>query len=286
MPTDYAIRVNGVTKRYGDVHALAGIDLEIANGECFSLLGPNGAGKTTATEILEGYRKRDSGTATVLGVDPQSGGRQWKSRIGIVLQTARDLGDLNVLESIRHFASYYPNPADAEETAVAVGLDEKLNARIGQLSGGQRRRLDVALGIIGQPEVLFLDEPTTGFDPQARRTFWTLIESLKAKGTTIMLTTHYLDEAEHLADRVAIIASGRVLACDTPENLGGRQTGRARVSWHADGSMKSEETSTPTQLVTELATQFDGEIPELSVERPSLEDVYLRMIAEDEKERS
>lgn len=286
MTTDYAIRVNGVTKRYGDTLALAGIDLDIGNGECFSLLGPNGAGKTTATEILEGYRKRDSGSASVLGVDPQTGGRGWKSRIGIVLQTARDLGDLNVLESIQHFAAYYPNPADPEETAVAVGLDEKLTARVGQLSGGQRRRLDVALGIIGQPEVLFLDEPTTGFDPQARRTFWTLIEALKAKGTTIMLTTHYLDEAEHLADRVAVIAHGRVLACDTPDNLGGRQTGQARVSWLAEGAVKSVETATPTQVVTDLAAQFGGEIPELAVERPSLEDTYLRMIADDEKERS
>ncbi len=281
VTTDYAIRVNGLTKSYGDVRALQGVNLEVRHGECFALLGPNGAGKTVTTEILEGYRRRDGGTADVLGVDPQHGDRHWKARIGIVLQTARDLGELKVDEAVRHFASYYPDPADPDDVVEAVGLTEKRDAGIGKLSGGQRRRLDVALGIIGRPEVLFLDEPTTGFDPEARRHFWELIHSLKESGTTILLTTHYLDEAEHLADRVAIINRGRVLACDSPDQLGGRQAGTAEVNWLEDGRLRSERTATPTRLVAELSKRFDGEIPELSVLRPSLEDVYLRLTAED-----
>ncbi|MDP3972203.1 MAG: ABC transporter ATP-binding protein [Candidatus Nanopelagicales bacterium] len=280
MTVDYAIRANGLTKSYGDVLALRGVDLEVKAGECFALLGPNGAGKTVTTEILEGYRRRDGGTADVLGIDPQHGDRHWKSRIGIVLQTARDLGELKVAEAVRHFASYYPNPADPDEVIDSVGLTEKHDSGVGKLSGGQRRRLDVALGIIGQPEVLFLDEPTTGFDPEARRHFWALINLLKESGTTIMLTTHYLDEAEHLADRVAVINRGRVLACDTPEQLGGRQMGSAEVSWLQDGTLRSQLTETPTRLVAELSERFGGEIPELSVLRPSLEDVYLRLVTD------
>lgn len=280
MTADYAIRASGLTKSYGDVRALQGVDLEVKSGECFALLGPNGAGKTVTTEILEGYRRRDGGTAEVLGVDPQHGDRHWKSRIGIVLQTARDLGELKVAEAVRHFASYYANPADPDKVIDSVGLTEKHDAGVGKLSGGQRRRLDVALGIIGRPEVLFLDEPTTGFDPEARRHFWALITSLKESGTTIMLTTHYLDEAEHLADRVAVINRGRVLACDTPEQLGGRQMGSAEVSWLQDGTLRSQLTETPTRLVAELSDRFGGEIPELSVLRPSLEDVYLRLVTD------
>lgn len=279
MTSDVAISVAGLSKSYGDFQALRNVDLVISHGECFSLLGPNGAGKTTCTEILEGYRKRSSGEVTVLGVDPARGDRAWRSRLGIVLQTARDLADISVTEAVRHFAGYFPEHRDVDEVIEAVGLAEKRNARNGQLSGGQRRRLDVALGIIGKPEVLFLDEPTTGFDPEARRNFWQLIEGLKAEGTTIMLTTHYLDEAEHLADRVAVIAAGEVLACDTPENLGGRQTGKARVTWLEDGAIRTEETATPTALVSELAARLGGEIPELAVERPSLEDVYLNMVS-------
>lgn len=273
-----AIEVKALTKSYGDVAALRGVDLSIAYGECFALLGPNGAGKTVTTEILEGYRKRDSGTVEVLGQDPQHGGRAWKSKIGIVLQTARDLGELKVMEAVQHFAGYYATSREPTEVVESVGLSGKADSKVGQLSGGQRRRLDVALGILGRPEVLFLDEPTTGFDPQARRQFWELIEGLKADGTTILLTTHYLEEAEELADRVAIIAAGRVLACDTPEQLGGRSTGLAHVSWLEDTTVKTEQTTTPTALITQLAARFDGEIPELSVERPTLEDVYLAMI--------
>lgn len=273
-----AIEVKGLTKSYDDVAALRGVDLSIAYGECFALLGPNGAGKTVTTEILEGYRKRDSGEVEVLGQDPQHGGRAWKSRIGIVLQTARDLGELKVMEAVQHFAGYYADSRDPIDVVESVGLSTKSDSKVGQLSGGQRRRLDVALGILGRPEVLFLDEPTTGFDPQARRQFWELIEGLKADGTTILLTTHYLEEAEELADRVAIIAAGRVLACDTPEQLGGRATGLAHVSWLEDTIVKTEQTTTPTAFVAQLAARFDGEIPELSVERPSLEDVYLAMI--------
>lgn len=282
MTSAWAIRAEGLTKDYGDVHALRGVDLEVHSGECFALLGPNGAGKTVTTEILEGYRKRNRGKAEVLGTDPQHGGRHWKARIGIVLQTASDLGELKVREAVRHFAGYYPNPADPDQVIDAAGLAEKRNSGVNKLSGGQRRRLDVALGIVGQPELLFLDEPTTGFDPEARRHFWALIESLKAAGTTIMLTTHYLDEAEHLADRVAVISRGTVLACDTPESLGGRQVGMAQVSWLEGGEVKSVDTGEPTRVVKDLAERFGGEVPELSVERPSLEDVYLRMIAESE----
>ena len=269
-------------KNYGDVEAVRGVDLEILDGECFALLGPNGAGKTTTTEILEGYRHRTAGDVKVLGVDPQTSPREWRARLGIVLQTSRDLGDLTVHESLEHFAGYYPNPRSVQEVIVAVGLDEKTKARTANLSGGQRRRLDVALGIIGRPDVLFLDEPTTGFDPEARRQFWELIGSLKAEGTTILLTTHYLDEAEALADRVAVIAAGKVVACDTPERLGGRSSGLAQVTWEEDGELQVVETDTPTSVVTDLANRFGGEIPGLAVRRPTLEDTYLTLIGESE----
>jgi len=278
-----AIRTEGLRKTYGDVEAVAGVDLAIEYGECFALLGPNGAGKTTTTEILEGYRDRTGGTAEVLGVDPGTRPRAWRAELGIVLQTSRDLGDLTVGEAVRHFAGYYPRPRDPGEVIEAVGLTAKTGARAANLSGGQRRRLDVALGIIGRPRVLFLDEPTTGFDPAARRLFWELIRALGEEGTTILLTTHYLEEAEALADRVAIISSGRVLACDTPERLGGRQNSMATVTWlGADGTQQTEQTTTPTALVAELAAQFGGEVPELAVRRPTLEDMYLELTTEYE----
>lgn len=279
--TDSAISVSELRKSYGDLQAVDGIDFEIAFGECFALLGPNGAGKTTVTEILEGYRHRDSGSAQVLGVDPADGGRQWKSQIGVVLQSVRDLGDLTVTEAVDHFAGYYPDPRDPAEVIAAVGLTEKAAARNAKLSGGQRRRLDVALGIIGRPRVLFLDEPTTGFDPEARRDFWELIDRLKAEGTTILLTTHYLEEAEFLADRVAVISRGRVVACDTPSHLGGRETSSARVSWLEDGLRREERTMEPTRVVGELAARFAGEVPGLTVDRARLEDVYLSLIDHD-----
>lgn len=279
-----AISVAGVRKSYGHVTALDGVTFDVSDGECFALLGPNGAGKTTVTEILEGYRHRDSGEAQVLGVDPQHGDRVWKSQVGIVLQSDRDLGDLTVAEAVHHFAGYYPDPRDPDEVIAAVGLTEKRRARNEKLSGGQRRRLDVALGIIGRPRVLFLDEPTTGFDPEARREFWTLIDGLKAEGTTILLTTHYLEEAEHLADRVAVISRGVVLACDTPARLGGRERSSARVSWYEDGTRVESQTMDPTQAVLELSARLGGEIPGLEVRRETLEDVYLTLIQDDRGE--
>lgn len=279
-----AITATDVRKRYGDLWALDGATFTVEDGECFALLGPNGAGKTTVTEILEGYRHRDSGEATVLGVDPRHGDRAWKSQLGIVLQSDRDLGDLTVAEAVHHFAGYYPTPRDPDEVIAAVGLTEKRKARNEKLSGGQRRRLDVALGIVGRPRVLFLDEPTTGFDPEARREFWTLIDGLKSEGTTILLTTHYLEEAEYLADRVAVISRGRVLACDTPARLGGRERSSARVSWLEDGTRVESQTMDPTRAVLDLAQRFGGEVPGLEVRRETLEDVYLTMIAGDRGE--
>ncbi len=284
--SELAIHARGIIKTYGDVQAVVGVSLDVHRGECVSLLGPNGAGKTTTTEILEGYRMRDGGDVSVLGVDPAHGGLAWKARLGIVLQTAGDLKELRVAEAVRHFAKYYPKPADPDEVIAAVGLDEKRDARVRELSGGQRRRLDVALGIIGEPEVLFLDEPTTGFDPEARRQFWTLIEALKAKGVTILLTTHYLDEAERLADRVAIIAAGRVVADQTPSSLRAEAVKNTTVHWFEDGAAQSMRTDHPTLLLRELVTRFDGEIPELSVMRPSLEDVYLHLTGSDASEVS
>ena len=275
------IEVKGLKKSYGDVHAVRGLDLSIAQGEIFSLLGPNGAGKTTTVEILEGFRTRDAGSVSVLGFDPQTRGHEsriWRNRIGIVLQSSSDAGDLTVIETIKHFSGYYSNPRNVDEVIHSVGLKEKEGALIRNLSGGQRRRLDVALGIIGNPELLFLDEPTTGFDPEARRAFWALIQQLRSDGTTILLTTHYLDEAEALADRVAVINSGVIIEVSTPADLGGRATSQATVQWRDGDSIKSEKTDNPTALVSSLSSTFNGEIPELIVTRPSLEDIYLEMI--------
>jgi ABC-2 type transport system ATP-binding protein len=277
------IEVQGLHKSYADTKAVDGIDLTISKGEIFALLGPNGAGKTTTVEILEGFRKADSGSISVLGFDPANRGVQsriWRNRIGIVLQSTADAGDLTVQETLSHFAKYYSNPRDVEEVISSVGLDEKRGALIRTLSGGQRRRLDVGLGIIGSPELLFLDEPTTGFDPEARRAFWALIESLREGGTTILLTTHYLDEAEALADRVAVITRGKILEVSTPSQLGGRASAKARVQWKADGVIQEELSDNPTDVVRGLSAQFPGEIPELQVLRPSLEDIYLSMIGE------
>ena len=221
-------------------------------------------------------RNRDSGEVSVLGVDPAGGDSAWRDRLGIVHQSSQDAGDLSVQETIAHFAEYYSKPRDADEVITAVGLAEKEKSLIRNLSGGQRRRLDVALGIIGNPELLFLDEPTTGFDPEARRQFWELIRSLRSEGTSIILTTHYLDEAEFLADRVAVIAHGQLMEVATPQTLGNRHNAKAKVLWR-DGEV---ETSEPTKIVSALATKYQGEIPELQVIRPSLEDIYLHMIGE------
>jgi len=216
-----------------------------------------------------------------LGFDPQTRGhqsREWRNRIGIVLQSSADAGDLTVLETIDHFSGYYSNPRNVDEVIHSVGLEEKENALIRTLSGGQRRRLDVALGIIGNPELLFLDEPTTGFDPEARRSFWGLIQNLRSGGTTIVLTTHYLDEAEALADRVAVINNGVIIEVSTPAELGGRATSQATVTWRDGDTVKSERSDNPTGLVAQLSSHFGGEVPELVVSRPSLEDIYLEMI--------
>jgi ABC-2 type transport system ATP-binding protein len=276
--SETAIRVRGLRKRYGDLDAVNGVDLDIIRGEVFALLGPNGAGKSTTVEILEGHRRRTGGEVSVLGTDPGKATRSWRSRIGIVLQTSNEQPQLSVRDLVRHFAGYYPAPRDPDEVIAAVGLTEKAGARLSELSGGQRRRVDVALGIIGGPELLFLDEPTTGFDPDARRRFWRLIEGLADGGTTILLTTHYLDEAEALADRVGVIAGGRMMEVAAPEDLGGRATATARVSWIGPEGPRSLETAVPTQVVGELAVKFDGEVPGLAVARPTLEDVYLSMI--------
>lgn len=275
------IEVRDLRKAYGANKALHGVDLSIPQGEIFALLGPNGAGKTTCVEILEGFRHRDSGDVKVLGMDPElsgHGARQFRDRIGIVLQSTSDAGDLTVNETIRHFSGYYSKPRDPDEVVIAVGLEEKKDALIRSLSGGQRRRLDVGLGIIGSPELLFLDEPTTGFDPEARRSFWALIRQLQNSGSTILLTTHYLDEAEALADRVAVINRGKIIETSTPANLGGRATSLARVQWEENGVMREEFSAEPTGVVTRLSQKFTGEIPKLSIVRPTLEDIYLTMI--------
>jgi ABC-2 type transport system ATP-binding protein len=275
-----AIVVTGLRKAYRGTVAVDSIDLTVRRGEVFALLGPNGAGKTTTVEILEGYRRRDGGTVAVLGVDPREAGPAWRARIGIVAQQAGEFEELTVREVVRHFAGYYPRPEDPDRVLERVGLVGRRTARAKTLSGGQQRRLDVALGIIGRPELLFLDEPTTGFDPQARREFWDLIRDLAAAGTTILLTTHYLDEAEALADRVGVIVGGRLVEVATPAALGGRNRAAATVGWLGADGPQQVSTQTPAALVVELVSRLGGEVPELTVRRPTLEDVYLSMIEE------
>jgi ABC-2 type transport system ATP-binding protein len=273
-----AISIRGLHKDYGHTHAVDGLDLDIHEGEIFALLGPNGAGKTTTVEILEGYRNRTSGEVSVLGHDPHHAHRDWRERIGIVLQSSADETPLSAREYVTHVGSFYPNPRDTDEVLESVGLMELADRRGKTMSGGERRRLDVALGIVGRPEVLFLDEPTTGFDPEARRDFWTLIEGLKRDGTTILLTTHYLEEAEHLADRVGVITHGKLVALDTPAGLRGGVEG-AIVSWREGGKRREKKTAAPTALVQELARKFgEGEVPDLSIRRPTLEDRYLELV--------
>lgn len=275
------ISVEGLRKSYGALTVVKDLSLTINQGEIFAILGPNGAGKTTTVEILEGFRTADSGAISVLDTDPAIKGAAalaWRNRIGIVLQSTQDTAELTVREALSHFASYYSQPRDVEDVITLVGLQEKADDRARTLSGGQRRRLDVGLGIIGRPELLFLDEPTTGFDPEARRAFWVLIKQLKSEGTTILLTTHYLDEAEELADRVAVMNHGEILEVSTPALLGGRADARARVTWRESGEVKSEESDTPTEFVRSLSARLGGEVPELSIHRPTLEDIYLSMI--------
>ncbi|MEV6948268.1 ABC transporter ATP-binding protein [Streptomyces sp. NPDC051172] len=280
---ELAVDVRGLRKQYGDVTAVDGIDLGIRRGEVFGLLGPNGAGKSTTVEILQGNRTRDAGEVSVLGSDPATGTRAWRSRVGIVWQDESAPAELTVRETVRHFACYYPRPRDPEEVIGLVGLEAKAGSRIKALSGGQRRRLDVALGVIGDPELLLLDEPTTGFDPAARRQFWDLIRLLADEGTTILLTTHYLEEAEALADRLAVVAKGQVVAEGEPAALRERYGTEATVEWtEPDGVTRAERTDTPTRTVAELMHRFDGEIPGLKVARPTLEDVYLRLTGQED----
>ncbi|EMF57569.1 ABC transporter [Streptomyces bottropensis ATCC 25435] len=272
-----------MTMTYGDIDVLHGVDLDIHRGEVFALLGPNGAGKTTTVEILEGFRRRSAGEVSVLGTDPERGGDAWRGRIGLVLQSWRDHRRWRVAELLTHFATYYPDPRDPAELLALVGLTDQAGRRVDRLSGGQRRRLDVALGIVGRPELLFLTEPTTGFDPQARHEFHVLVERLaRDDGVTVLLTTHDLVEAERLADRIAVLVGGRIRACGTPAELARRAAARAEVRWTADdGTMRRERTEDPSRLVWELHRHADRPIAGLEVRRPTLEDTYLHMVHRD-----
>ena len=273
------MRVSRLSKSYGPFDAVNDISFDISPGETFALLGPNGAGKSSTIEILEGYRDRSEGDVLVLGEDPQHAGLDWKARIGIVLQSSGESGNATVLEQLRHFASLYPNPRPVDEVLAAVGLEEKAKTRIHKLSGGQQRRVDVALGIIGRPELLFLDEPTTGFDPEARHQFWDLIRTLKSEGTTILLTTHNLDEAAELSDRAGIIVGGKLIDIGAIGELGGPAARFPVVRWQdADGVQQESRTETPAGLVAQLASDLGGEPAELQVIRPSLEDIYLGLV--------
>lgn len=301
-----AIAAKGITKHYGAVEALRGVDLEVATGEVFALLGPNGAGKTTLVEILEGFRAPTSGAASVLGIDPADGDAVWRSRLGIVLQSAGFFEALTPFEIVRHFASFYPAPLDADRVVSMVGLGEKRDARCRSLSGGQKRRVDLALGIVGDPELIFLDEPTTGLDPQGRRQIWEVVRNFTALGKTVLLTTHYLEEAEQLADRVGVIINGQLAEVGTPREIGGRQRALATVTFAPSGNLAGQQlpegidattnagvvavaTAEPTRIVAALTRWAEDqgvpELPELSVTRPSLEDIYLQMVAAADGEK-
>jgi ABC-2 type transport system ATP-binding protein len=279
-----AVTVTDLHKSYGAYEALRGIDFEIEAGEVFGLLGPNGAGKTTTVEILEGYRRADGGAVSVLGEDPQRAGLDWRERIGVVLQSSAMYPNLDVTESLELFAGYYDQPLEVDRVIELVGLSEKRRARVRTLSGGQKRRLDLGLGLIGDPEILFLDEPTTGFDPAARRAAWDVIRSLRSLGKTILLTTHYLDEAETLADRVAVLREGRIVAIGKPAELSGAAPA-TEIRYRSDGKEVVISTHEPTRVLHELTAQALAESRELeglSVRRPSLEEVYLALTEEDE----
>jgi len=298
------ISVKGLRKSYGELEALRGIDLDVARGEIFAFLGPNGAGKTTAISVLEGYLERDAGEVEVLGEDPASVGRDWRGRVGFVLQECRMEQLLTVRETLEMYAGYYEHPRDVAETIELIGLTDKADDRTGRLSGGQQRRLDVAVALIGDAELLFLDEPTTGFDPSARRAAWQVIEGLRDLGKTVMLTTHYMDEAQALADRVAVIASGRIIAAGTPDDLGGRRDAECVISfelpggdsatvqaavageWSRTNGRLSLRTGDPTRSLHELtgwALANGIGLEGLEVTRPSLEDVYLELTAAEEE---
>ena len=287
-----AIVVEDLRKSYGPVEAVRGVSFTVESGEVFGLLGPNGAGKTTIIEILEGYRRRNAGTVLVLGMDPDHGGQAMRRRVGLVLQETAIAPQLSVTELLDLFGGYYPSPRPTSEVLELAGLTEKANARVRTLSGGQQRRLDVALGIVGDPELIFLDEPTTGFDPSARRGAWELVRNLRALGKTIVLTTHYMDEAQNLADRIVVIAAGQVVAQGTPDTLRGTSERRTFIRFSADGidlaalpleamlddGVATIETTTPTRAVNQItawALEKGIELEALEVSRPSLEDVYL-----------
>jgi ABC-2 type transport system ATP-binding protein len=277
-----AVSVAGLRKSYGDHEALRGIDFTIRSGEVFGLLGPNGAGKTTTVEILEGYRTRDAGEVQVLGVDPQRSGTPWRERIGVMLQSSSLYPNLTVRESLQVFAGYYSAPRDVDEVVEIVELSEKADARVRTLSGGQQRRLDLGLALVGDPELVFLDEPTTGFDPGARRTAWQTVRNLRELGKTILLTTHYLDEAEQLADRVAVLRGGEIVREGAPSELTGGAV-ETEIRYRRDGADVVERTSDPTRRLHELtaaALERGEELEALEVRRPTLEDVYLELTAE------
>jgi ABC-2 type transport system ATP-binding protein len=282
-----AIAVRDLAKSYGSNEALRGIAFTIEVGEVFGLLGPNGAGKTTTVEILEGYRKRDGGTVEVLGTDPEAAGPAWREQVGFVLQSSSLYPNLSVAESLRLFAGYYAAPRDPDEVVELVGLSDKRDARARTLSGGQKRRLDLALALVGDPAVLFLDEPTTGLDPGARRAAWDTVRGLRALGKTVLLTTHYLDEAEQLADRVAVLNRGEIVSEGTPAEL----TGGAAVTeirYRAGGDEVVERTNEPTRRLHELTTEAlarGEELEGLEVRRPTLEDVYLELTSDNSDER-
>jgi ABC-2 type transport system ATP-binding protein len=278
-----AIVVSDLRKSYGRVEALRGVSFEVAEGEVFGLLGPNGAGKTTTVEILEGYRARDGGTATVLGQDPGESPRELRERIGVVLQHSELSPLLTVRETHRMFAGYYAKPRDVDEVIELVGLGEKRDARVKTLSGGQKRRLDLGVALVGNPELVFLDEPTTGFDPAARRAAWDLVRSLRSLGTTILLTTHYLDEAQQLADRVAVLRDGEIVRQGTPADLIG-DSAVTEIRYRRDGELVVVETTEPTRALNELtraALASGRELEQLEVRRPTLEDVYLELVGSE-----
>ncbi len=279
--TENVVEVRELRKTYGDVAAVDGVSFDIHRGETFALLGPNGAGKSTTIEILEGYRERTSGEVRVLGTDPWRASLDWKARLGIVLQSSGETGAVTVREQLAHFAALYPNPRDVDEVIAAVGLEHKAGSLIRKLSGGQRRRVDVAVGIIGRPELLFLDEPTTGFDPEARRNFWSLVRTLQSEGTTIVLTTHYLDEAAQLGDRAGVIANGKMVDLAPIDSLGGADARIPIVRWHEAGEPREERTPTPGAFVAALIARLGPEPAGLEVIRPSLEDVYLQLVGHE-----
>jgi ABC-2 type transport system ATP-binding protein len=298
------VRVRGLQKRYGDNHAVRGVDLEVHAGEIFAFLGPNGAGKTTTVEILEGYRSRDGGEVEVLGRDPHRATREWRSRIGVVLQTCAVQPELTVGELLELYSSYYPRPLPVAQALELVGLRDERDRRAGALSGGQQRRLDVGLALVGNPELLFLDEPTTGFDPSARHHTWEVIAGLREIGKTVFLTTHYMDEAQHLADRVAVMRAGEIIALGRPDDLGGRDLRPAEIrfvlpaGWSLgdipdvpaggrsiDGYrvlISTTDAVIATQRITTWALDHDIELGHFSVAQPTLEDIYLELTGSEE----